>query len=110
MKKRRVLIPIILGFFVFSAFIISAAKPGNCENITVTTYYPSPNGVYRTLNVSELLLKPLDQAPEDPVEGMIFFSSGKGKDDKGNKIEKGIWVCANERWYPLMILEERTKR
>ncbi|MDP8290269.1 MAG: hypothetical protein P9M02_04825 [Candidatus Susulua stagnicola] len=109
MRKKKILVSAILGFFVFIAFVVSVAKTGNGENLTVTTYYPSPHGVYKTLNVSELILKPLDKAPKDPVEGMIFFSSGKGEDDMGNKIDKGIWVCSGARWYPLALLEERIK-
>lgn len=107
MRKRRVLTSVIVGLFVFFAFTIMAVRPGRGESITVTTYYPAPHGVYKTLKVSELILEPLDEAPTEPVEGMIFFSSGKGKDAEGNRIAKGIWVCSDGHWYPLMIVEER---
>ncbi|MCK4912168.1 MAG: hypothetical protein KAS05_00415 [Candidatus Omnitrophica bacterium] len=110
MRKRKVLVPIVLGLFVLFAFIVSTTKPAIGENLTVTTYYPSPHGVYKALNVSELILKPLDEVPTEPTEGMIFYSTGKAKDDKGNKIDKGIWICSGDRWYPLMLLEERTKK
>ena len=107
MKKRNFLISLVVGLFVFFAFTVIAAKPGKGEDITVTTYYPSPHGVYRTLKASELILEPQDKVPVKPVDGMIFFSSGKGKDPEGNRITKGIWVCSGEHWYPLMILEDR---
>ena len=109
MRSRRILISMILGLFVFFAFSVGAAKLGKGENITVTTYYPSPHGVYKTLKASELILEPLDEAPAEPVTGMIFFSSGKGTDPKGNRIAKGVWICSEEHWYPLMLLEERIK-
>ena len=109
MKKRKFLISVVVGLFVFFAFTVIAAKPGKGEDITVTTYYPSPHGVYKTLKASELILEPLDEAPAEPVTGMIFFSSGKGVDPKGNRIAKGIWICSEEHWYPLMLLEERIK-
>lgn len=109
MRKRRALISVIVGLFVFFAFTIMAAKPGRGESITVTTYYPAPHGVYKTLKASELILEPLDEAPAEPVEGMIFFSSGKGVDSEDNRIAKGVWICSEGHWYPLMILEERIK-
>jgi len=109
MKKGRVLISVIVGLFVFFAFTVITAESGKGENITVTTYYPSPHGVYKTLKASELILELLDEAPTEPVEGMIFFSSGEGIDAEGNRIAKGIWVCSDGHWYPLMILEERIR-
>lgn len=110
MRKRRVLISVILGLFVLFLFAGGAAKPGKGENITVTTYYPSPHGVYKTIEASELILEPLDEAPAEPVDGMIFFSSGAGADSEDNGIAKGIWVCSEGQWYPLVILEERISK
>jgi len=106
MKRRIILISIILGLFVFFALNVNAEEQRKGESITITTYYPSPYGVYKTLKTSELILKPLDAAPAEPVEGMLFFSNGEGKDDEGNKIVKGVWVYADNYWYPLMILEK----
>lgn len=88
MRKKKVLVSIILGLFVFFAFVISTIKPVSAENITVTTYYPSPHGVYKALNVSELMLKPLDEAPEDPVEGMIFFQAVREKMIRAIRLKK----------------------
>jgi len=107
MMKKKFLILVVVGLFVFLTFTVIAAKPGKGEDITVTTYYPSPHGVYRTLKASELILEPQDKVPVKPVDGMMFFSTGKSKDPEGNRIAKGIWVCSGGHWYPLMILEDR---
>lgn len=42
---------IILSLFFFGVFSLSVAQAQTSEDITITTYYPSPAGSYRTLMV-----------------------------------------------------------
>jgi len=49
MAKQRILLIIIAGFFLFVCVAVNYA-----EEMTITTYYPSPNGTYDALNVKRL--------------------------------------------------------
>ena len=49
MAKQRITFIIIAGFFLFVCVAVNYA-----EDMTITTYYPSPNGTYDALNVKRL--------------------------------------------------------
>ena len=49
MAKQRISSIIIAGFFLFVCLVVAYA-----EDMTITTYYPSPNGTYDALNVKRL--------------------------------------------------------
>ena len=49
--KRVILLSLAFLAFSFSAFCQSEHEQSNNETITISTYYPSPYGVYRELEV-----------------------------------------------------------
>jgi len=59
---------IILCIFILSVTTSCFAQYGN-ETITITTYYPSPHGVYGVLT-----LYPRTSEPENPREGDMFYN------------------------------------
>jgi hypothetical protein len=59
---------IIFFIFILSVPAICFAQYGN-ETITITTYYPSPYGVYGILN-----LYPKDVEPQNPMQGDLYFN------------------------------------
>jgi len=61
---KAVILCIFLLFVTTSCF----AQSGN-ETITITTYYPSPHGVYGVLT-----LYPRTSEPENPREGDMFYN------------------------------------
>ncbi|MCF7916933.1 MAG: hypothetical protein K9L61_04070 [Candidatus Omnitrophica bacterium] len=78
------------------------------EEVTLTTFYPSPAGVYKELKVenikaNSLQLQPQAQLPSEPSEGMIFFSSGKARDNDGKIFTRGLWIYAEDKWFPMAI-------
>lgn len=100
MNSLRVLVVLIASFMVFSLVL--------GEEIVLTTFYPSPAGVYKSLSaesleVDNLTLKPQGRVPSDPSEGMIFYSTGEARDSEGNTLTRGIWIHAADKWFPLAI-------
>jgi hypothetical protein len=69
----------------------SFAQYGN-ETITITTYYPSPHGVYGVLT-----LYPRDQQPDSATtrEGDLYYD--KGTQDSTNR-PKGVYVYNGSVW------------
>jgi hypothetical protein len=69
--------------FVFAVMILflgitlcSAQEPQE-ESITITTYYPSPYGVYRTMRLSP------SSRPDSCQEGELYYDDGTGSYDAG---------------------------
>ncbi|MCK4912595.1 MAG: hypothetical protein KAS05_02600 [Candidatus Omnitrophica bacterium] len=62
-------------FTLIIFFLISTQVFGFSENITITTYYPAPFGVYKNLNVSKLIFKPLDEVPTEPTKGNMYYDN-----------------------------------
>jgi hypothetical protein len=58
-----------LGIILLLLTIPAFAQLGN-ETITITTYYPSPHGVYGVLT-----MYPRDTVPNDPRKGDMYFNS-----------------------------------
>jgi hypothetical protein len=50
--SRLIVISVVVGLALFGLLSFSLAE----ENLTITTYYPSPYGSYRQLNVSNTLV------------------------------------------------------
>jgi hypothetical protein len=50
-KKPRAL---ARGVFIFQIIFVLFCNPANAEDMTITTYYPSPNGSYDALSVKRL--------------------------------------------------------
>jgi hypothetical protein len=61
----------ILSAAIIFLFSISPAfaQFGN-ETLTITTYYPSPHGVYGVLT-----MYPRDTVPDNPQQGDMYFNS-----------------------------------
>lgn len=82
-KKIWILVGMILFGFMSFAF---------AEEITITTYYPSPHGVYRTLR-----LYPTDAFTPGgsyTIAGEMFYrATGTGANQ--------VYVCDGTRWVPL---------
>jgi len=101
MDNRRLKLVVIRGLcmnksILFSIFIIALCAPcfaqyGN-ETITITTYYPSPHGVYGVLT-----LYPRDSQPdlETTREGDLYYD--KGTEDPTNR-SKGVYVYNGSNW------------
>lgn len=99
------------NFFLFAALSIFIFGFAQAETITLTTFYPSPIGVYKDLEseglkVDSLTIRPQEQLPLNPSEGMLFHSNGKVIDSKGNTLARGIWLYVAEKWFPVTIFHE----
>ena len=75
---------IILCIFILSVTTSCFAQYGN-ETITITTYYPSPHGVYGVLT-----LYPRTAEPENPRQGDMYYNITTDKIVHYNKT--GVWV------------------
>jgi hypothetical protein len=60
----------IVVIILLSLTIPAFAQFGN-ETLTITTYYPSPHGVYGVLT-----MYPRDTVPNNPQQGDMYFNSG----------------------------------
>jgi len=58
-----------LLIFVFSLFVVSFVYAQNNETLTITTYYPSPYGVYRNLKLS-----PSNEPTAGVSEGVMYYN------------------------------------
>ncbi len=69
----RGLFAVIIGLLLALVFGgICPAQTSNSEEITITTYYPSPYGAYKNL-----LLHPSDQPTSGVEEGLMYYDSDK---------------------------------
>ena len=94
MKKYVFILFVVIGFISFFSF---------AEDITITTYYPAPYGVYKSVKLHNLVFEPQDTVPDEPTDGMLFFSSGKPKDSKGEPFYRGLWIYFDRHWRPIAI-------
>jgi len=78
---------VILCIFILSVTTSCFAQYGN-ETITITTYYPSPHGVYGVLT-----LYPRTTEPDDPRQGDMYF----------NQTEEKLYIYKNDTagWVPV---------
>jgi len=85
-------IMLVMGFFIlgFSAL-------GFSEDITISTYYPSPMGVYRVLK-----LDPGVQPAGNCQNGEIYY---KGQ---GAGVLNRMYLCINQVWERLILSGETT--
>ncbi|MCX5707777.1 MAG: tail fiber domain-containing protein [Candidatus Omnitrophica bacterium] len=56
--------------FVLSLASMGLAQTNSTETLIITTYFPSPYGVYRNLK-----LNPTDSAPNVPSRGVMFYNN-----------------------------------
>ncbi|MFA5271539.1 MAG: hypothetical protein WC412_04250, partial [Candidatus Omnitrophota bacterium] len=61
--------------FVFSAPL----KAQNAETLTITTYYPSPMGVYQNLRLFPVATAPLSACDSADEEGIIYYNNAAGQ-------------------------------
>ena len=79
-----------MSFIVFIGVLtLSAAAICRAEEITLTTYYPSPYGVY-----SEMRLFPKGNptACDGSQRGLMFYSDGSGS------YPTGLYICGSGGW------------
>ena len=74
-------------FFILSLTATCFAQSNYTESLTITTYYPSPYGVYRNLK-----LNPTNEVPTEPAlsAGVMYYDNGKDMIRYYNKT--GAWV------------------
>ena len=77
-----------------------AADAADKEEITLTTYYPAPYGVYEQLYSDTVILEPQNSEPTIRDKGMVFF----GKIDQTDPAE-GLFVWDGETWLGLIESE-----
>lgn len=76
----------LCGFFVFSLFSLALAQD---ENLAITTYYPTPYGVYRTLRLYPSNTVP-DTSSQCPNKGELYYYDGTAV----GYPDAGLYVCA----------------
>lgn len=67
-KMKRI---IVLGIFVFAIADACFAQSNQTRSLTVTTFYPAPYAVYRSLRLSSINEEPTGSA----LNGTIYFNS-----------------------------------
>lgn len=71
MESRRIFLVVL--FLCFSVFMFLGFS--SAEDLTITTYYPSPYGSYNQLSTNSLLLNPQSSIPINPGEGTTYYDS-----------------------------------
>ena len=97
---RRFLAVSIVGvlLFLFSGISCVFAQ----EDISITTYYPAPYGVYKDLQTDNLTYEPQDSEPvacNSECEGLTYY----GKVDSSDP-ERSIYLCNGSEWIPISEL------
>jgi hypothetical protein len=85
----------LIGFLPYYCF----SESNSTETLTLTTYYPSPMGIYRDLEVKRSVkFAPLSQLPDkaDSTEGQLIFMN--------NTVTQGFYYFDGEQWRGLMPL------
>ncbi len=89
---RRILTP-VLALILFCLPVALGAQ----ESVTITTYYPSPYGVYKNLRIF-----PSDEAPpacNANNTGLMYFSGNFSGDSGSSYIEpNGMYYCNGANW------------
>jgi len=75
-RGMRIFLPAVLGIVIFAPVVYSQVN--NTESLTITTYYPSPYGVYRDLEIHRSVkYRPLadlsTSTVADPTEGQLVY-------------------------------------
>ncbi|NQT00293.1 MAG: hypothetical protein HQ595_04330 [Candidatus Omnitrophica bacterium] len=84
----------IFGLIALTGIIIGFAW---AEQITMTTYYPAPHGVYQTLQADVVSLVPSAGPPAAaaaPTMGMVYFEDG------GGGVPMGLYYYSGVAWVP----------
>ncbi len=85
----------IILFFIlaFSVTVVCFGQSNTTESLTITTYYPSPYGVYRYLKLS-----PTDTAPSLPAlsPGVMYYDNRTGYDLIRYYNKTGAWINLTE--------------
>ncbi len=68
-------------FLLLAAAFFCFAQEG--EKITITTYYPSPHGVYNEMKTRKLIVGDIDE--DSPERGVIRFESLNSPPEEGEK-------------------------
>jgi hypothetical protein len=82
---RKIIVFVVM--ILFLGITLCYAQEPQEESITITTYYPSPYGVYRTMRLSP------SSRPESCQEGELYYDDGTGSYDAG------LYLCdATPAW------------
>ena len=81
---QKLTLAVLIFLFIFASSLVFSQ-----EQITVTTYYPSPFGSYRDLRSNRLVVDPARAMPT--VDGNVRWGAGKGEltTSQGSSIELG---------------------
>jgi len=93
MMKKTFKIIIIFSFFILNFFSLGFSQ----ENITISTYYPSPIGVYRVLK-----LDPGAQPVGACQAGEIYYKN------VGAGVLNRMYLCTDTGWQRLLLNAEIT--
>ncbi len=88
---KKIILFSALIFSLFAFILVPDIFSQSSEQITVTTYYPSPYGVYKNLETGTLKYIPQSSAPtacNNTSEGMMYYDSTK----------KNVFVCDGSNW------------
>ncbi|MCK4809768.1 MAG: hypothetical protein KAS99_02380 [Candidatus Omnitrophica bacterium] len=101
MEIAKKILKITPLFFVIAFFCFA----GEGEKITITTYYPSPYGVYNEMKTRKLIVGDIDE--DSPERGVIRFESlaepltGEEGDLYHDSLERKFMYYAEGSWKPL---------
>ncbi|MEW6101176.1 MAG: hypothetical protein AB1481_02660 [Candidatus Omnitrophota bacterium] len=74
------------------------------EEITITTYYPSPFGVYNKLRVFPHAAEPASECDSQEEEGVFYYNSDVNKWVGCKEVDVGVygWQSISSHWVPLV--------
>jgi len=82
-----------LGIFIYVFIIFMSSS--FAEDLTITTYYPSPYGSYNELDTNRLVLNPLTDAPLSPKTGTIYLKNS----------DKKLYIYDGTAWRDLLSVD-----
>ncbi len=82
-----------LGIFIY-VFIIFM-NSSSAEDLTITTYYPSPYGSYNEIDTNRLVLNPLTDTPLSPKTGTIYLKDS----------DKKLYIYDGTEWRDLLSVD-----
>ncbi|MBN2484165.1 MAG: hypothetical protein JXD21_08215 [Candidatus Omnitrophica bacterium] len=95
----RLLFGVLITFLIASFSLLYAQ-----ENITITTFYPSPYGVYKDLETEVLHVNPRKEPPCECIpdnNGIMYYQEAVEEND-----ENVFYFCNGEEWIPIGYEEE----
>lgn len=93
--KRKILL-VIVGIFFFFGFLSVLGTRLFGEDLTITTYYPAPYGVYKDLKSETLLYDPIAGPPP------IACAAGTKGTTYYDEDDDEVLVCNGISWNPMM--------